>query len=143
MIEIRQLENITDGIAEQIHKIKVELSPSHKRSPEKYTHAVSNPGTIVLGAWDEDKLAGLAVVNTVYTLGATIYDIDDVAVLAKYQGQGIGKSLMQFVIELAKSRGISTLRLTSKPERKSANHLYQTLGFVKKETNSYRLNVRE
>ncbi len=143
MVEIRQLEKITDETAEQIYKIKAELSPSHKQNSEKYARAASNPGTIVLGAWDKDELAGLAVVNTVYTLGASIYDIDDVVVLGKYQGQGVGKSLMQFVIELARSQGISKLRLTSKPERKAANQLYQTLGFVKKETNSYRLDVRK
>jgi hypothetical protein len=37
---------------------------------------------------------------------------------------------------------VRTIDLTSRPSREAANHLYQTSGFVKRDTNVYRYDPR-
>jgi len=65
--------------------------------------------------------------------------IEDVAVLPSLQGKGVGRELMTRLISEAKRSQMSHLTLTSKPGRVAANALYSKLGFVRYETNNYRL----
>lgn len=67
--------------------------------------------------------------------------IEDVVVNESHRGKGIGTTLMQHVIAEAKRLQVKTLDLTSRPKREQANHLYQSLGFEKRETNVYRLTL--
>ena len=67
--------------------------------------------------------------------------IDDVVVSSTYRGQKIGERITKELIKIAKSAGAQCIDLTSNPKREAANKLYQKLGFVKKETNVYRLNL--
>ena len=63
-------------------------------------------------------------------------------VLPAYRGQGIGRTLLQRIIDFA---GIKLspidLRLTSNPARTEANALYQALGFKQRETNVYKMSL--
>ena len=60
-------------------------------------------------------------------------------VLSAYRGQGIGRTLMQRIIDFAGSKlSPIDLRLTSNPSRVEANALYEELGFEQYETNVYR-----
>jgi ribosomal protein S18 acetylase RimI-like enzyme len=53
------------------------------------------------------------------------------------RGKGIGKALVLYLLEIAKARGAKSVALTSNPGRISANRLYQSLGFKRRETNAY------
>ena len=59
------------------------------------------------------------------------------------RGKGIGEKLTQFAIDYAVEQGFAEIDLTSNPTRVAANKLYQKLGFVLRETNIYRLNIRK
>ncbi len=69
--------------------------------------------------------------------------VEDVAVLPAYQNQGVGRSLMEFVLKNASRRAPITLQLTSRPTRIAANAMYRNMGFEKKETNVYKLTIKE
>ena len=70
--------------------------------------------------------------------------IEDVVVSSQFRGQGLGRQLMEHVIDYArKELGEVDLHLTSRPSRVAANELYQKLGFQKRETNAYVLKLRE
>ncbi|HEX4290731.1 MAG TPA: GNAT family N-acetyltransferase [Trebonia sp.] len=56
-------------------------------------------------------------------------DIRAFAVAPQGQGQGVGRSLLQAVIERADKRGLRRLRLCTNPVMASAQHLYETSGF--------------
>jgi ribosomal protein S18 acetylase RimI-like enzyme len=56
-------------------------------------------------------------------------DIRAFAVAPQGQGQGVGRSLLQAVIERADKRGLRRLRLCTNPVMRSAQHLYETTGF--------------
>ena len=60
--------------------------------------------------------------------------LDDVVVDSALRGRGIGRLLLEGVIELARERGLRTLNLTSRPSRQSAIRLYESLGFERRDS---------
>lgn len=56
-------------------------------------------------------------------------DVRAFAVAPHGQGQGVGRSLLQAVIERADKRGLRSLRLCTNPVMRAAQHLYETTGF--------------
>ena len=67
--------------------------------------------------------------------------IEDVVVDKSMRGHSIGRKLVEHAIGFAKSLGSGTLMLTSRSTRVAANALYQSCGFLIKETNLYRMPV--
>lgn len=67
--------------------------------------------------------------------------VEDVVVDQNARGQGLGKSLMDHALAEAGKLGVKTIDLTSRPSRKNANRLYQSLGYQIRETNVYRRSV--
>lgn len=67
--------------------------------------------------------------------------IEDVVVDCDKRGRGIGKALVGAAVEAAREAGARTVELTSRPSRQAANKLYAGLGFERRETNVYRLNL--
>jgi len=63
--------------------------------------------------------------------------------LAAARGQGVGDALTRAMIDRAREFGAVTVDLTSRPSRDAANRLYQRAGFVRRETNIYRLTLRD
>ena len=59
------------------------------------------------------------------------------------RGSGLGRRLVQYAIGFCKEEGISMVYLTSNPKRVAANALYQAVGFERKETNMYKMNLNE
>lgn len=51
---------------------------------------------------------------------------------------------MEHIIDFARRElAPIDLQLTSRPERVAANEMYRRLGFVRRETNAYRMKIRE
>lgn len=67
--------------------------------------------------------------------------LEDLVVDEKYRSKGIATKLFLHAIESAKAEGVLSLNFTSRPERKAANRLYQSLGFEKRNTNVYRIKI--
>ncbi|MGH9274556.1 MAG: GNAT family N-acetyltransferase [Acidimicrobiales bacterium] len=68
--------------------------------------------------------------------------IEDVIVESSRNGEGIGRQLIEAMIARARELGCKTVDLTSRPSRETANHLYQSAGFERRETNVWRFTVR-
>ena len=67
--------------------------------------------------------------------------IEDVIVDQSSSGQGIGRMLTEAMLERARELGCATVDLTSRPSREAANHLYQKVGFVERDTNIFRFEL--
>ncbi len=67
--------------------------------------------------------------------------IEDVVVEDAARGRGVGAALVEQAVWLARARGARHVSLTSRPSREAANRLYERAGFVKRETNVYRLDL--
>lgn len=57
------------------------------------------------------------------------------------RGRGVAEGLCRAVLARAKDMGAITVDLTSSPTRSAANRLYQRLGFERRETNVYRVDL--
>ena len=56
----------------------------------------------------------------------------------RFDGDG---DLTAFEAKLAAETGCRTVDLTSRPSRLDANRLYEQLGFIRRETNVYRISL--
>jgi ribosomal protein S18 acetylase RimI-like enzyme len=74
-----------------------------------------------------------------HTLEFAIADIESVVVSFSCRGRGYGRELMSALVEAAKGFKAHHIQLTSNPARVAANRLYQELGFVRYETNCYKM----
>ena len=86
---------------------------------------------------DQERIIGTASLCPFSSPTGKKANIEDVVILPKYQGKGLGRRLMEKIIEDAGKLQPITLYLTSRPSRTAANILYQKLGFEQKETNVY------
>lgn len=99
----------------------------------------SDKDIIFVVARDGAKVIGMAAGYLIVKFGKKIGYIEEVVVSEAYRGQGIGRKLLELIIEEAKKARTRQLYLTSREGRTAANALYQKLGFEKRDTNNYRL----
>ncbi len=90
---------------------------------------------------DGGRIVAAGTLCVKHTLEFTIADIESVVVSSLCRGRGYGKELMSALMEAARRFGAHHIQLTSNPARVAANRLYQSLGFVKYETNCYKLEL--
>jgi ribosomal protein S18 acetylase RimI-like enzyme len=96
-IEIK--EDIILGIEEIINLYEDVEWHAYTKDKVKLKNAIEN-SLKVLTAWEDDKLVGLIrVVGDSHTI---VY-IQDILVLKKYQGKGIGSKLLSLILEKYKS----------------------------------------
>lgn len=67
--------------------------------------------------------------------------IEDVVVDTTARGLGVGAALVGAGVERARAAGARSVELTSRPSRQSANRLYTRVGFARRDTNVYRLEL--
>jgi len=91
----------------------------------------------------DDKVAGMLTVGMYLSPTGSKAWIEDVVVDEAYRGLGLGRVLMVHAMDNCKVEGIGTVYLTSNPRRVAANALYQSMGFGRKETNMYRLELKK
>lgn len=104
---------------------------------------INEPSSTLLLARNESGQIVGALTLTVYRVPTGIRSIiEDVIVDLSVRGQGIGESLMQQGIEIARQKGASNIALTSNPMRVAANKLYIKMGFEKRETNAYQMKLK-
>lgn len=89
----------------------------------------------------DGEIVGIASI-IIYTVpsGKKGY-IEDVVIDPKVRGRGLGSQLIQYLISYAKQQQVSKIDLSSNPSRKSAHALYESCGFLKRDTFVYRLNI--
>lgn len=98
----------------------------------------NNPFFLLL---DDGRVIGMLTVGVYLSPTGDKAWIEDVVVDKMFRGRGLGRKLVAHAIEYCKSQGINTLMLTSNPKRVAANALYQSLGFERKETNVYKMDL--
>jgi ribosomal protein S18 acetylase RimI-like enzyme len=140
MITISRLEEASDAAVKDINLLlpQVRSDPSqHKGSLADLQNIVQNNWTSMIVAKDEKRIIGMATIHIINNMGKRIAHVDDVVISDAYRRQGLGTKIICELIDVAKSRGVSQLRLTSRSARIAANKLYQQTGFKIGNTNVY------
>ena len=144
-MKIIQPTEITDEISIAFKTLIHQLSPNSKTpSKQNLEEIINSENSVLFIAKNENE----QIVGTLTLLINRIpsgqkVSIEDVVVDNRMRGKGIGEKLTLFAIDYAARKGFTEIDLTSNPTRVAANKLYQKLGFVLRETNIYRLNLRK
>lgn len=85
------------------------------------------------------RIVGMAILRWHELPAGRVGTVEDMVVSSKYRGKGYGAALTKAIVYFAKKQGVAYIDLTSRPERKVANKLYQKFGWKKRRTNVYRL----
>lgn len=93
-------------------------------------------------ATDNDAVVGTLTLVVFPIPTGTRAWIEDVVVDEASRGLGVGEALINSALDEARSRGVSSIDLTSRPTREVANALYQKLGFHRRETNVFRYSLK-
>jgi GNAT superfamily N-acetyltransferase len=96
---------------------------AEQRSLETMVKSIEN--SLCVGVYLRDKQVGFA---RIITDGATIYWLGDVLVDEAHRGHGIGKKLIESIVNWDKLQGMGGVLAT-----RDAHGLYEKYGFVRKE----------
>ena len=138
-----ELCSLSDSQIADLLELMKELNPDIPVTAEMQRRAVGAPGTRIFIAEDDAKrIVGCATLCVYESPTGRKASVEDVVVLSSCRGQGIGRTLLQRIIDFAGGKlSPIDLRLTSSPARVEANALYQALGFEQRETNVYKMSL--
>ena len=142
-MKVTELQSLSDWQMEDMKDVLGELSKELHVKPEILISAIENPGTHVFALLNNDeRIIGTATLCILELPTGRTAHVEAVVIKAVYRGQGLGRMLMEHVIDYAHFEfpGV-TIHLTSNPNRVAANELYKRLGFKKSETNVYRMKA--
>ncbi|WP_160133437.1 GNAT family N-acetyltransferase [Halococcus salsus] len=111
-------------------------APEYEFSPAAYVRDETETDLAYLGANDDRRplvvaVDGDDVVGCVYLYELTDdeAEIKRLYVREAYRGRGVGRRLLERLIEVAENEGYRSLRLDTAPYMEGAQHLYRQLGF--------------
>jgi ribosomal protein S18 acetylase RimI-like enzyme len=106
-------------------------SHSHEKGEQVIEGLRSHPSKVILLARLNTEFVGLIIgyINFATFSARPFINIHDVVVLENHQGTGIGKKLLQGIIERSKILNCSKITLEVREDNLSAKHLYKYFGF--------------
>jgi ribosomal protein S18 acetylase RimI-like enzyme len=102
---------------------------------------LADSSVTLLAAWQDDAIVGFALIAVYRRLSGTVAHLEDVVVDQAARGAGIGEALVRAAAAVARARGADRIELTTSPAREPANRLYRRLGYQRRETNVYGLDL--
>lgn len=126
--EVSDLEDLSElfhdfiGKASNVHKMEKQLRIIHGDS--NYYMAVADDGNKVIGT-----AMGIICYDLVGECG-TFMVAENVVVSPGFQGQGVGKALMQSIESFGRARECKYVILVSEIEREGSHAFYSALGYT-------------
>jgi GNAT superfamily N-acetyltransferase len=142
------IKAMNSDIPELIELLKIlfeqeaEFEPNSEAQRKALSRIILDPKIgIILVARDDEKILGM--INLLFTestaLGSKAAILEDMVVLAKSRGGGIGSKLIDYAISEAKKEGCKRITLLTDIENTKSQSFYQKKGFVKSKMMPYRL----
>jgi ribosomal protein S18 acetylase RimI-like enzyme len=142
---IEELTGVSEEIVQAFGKLMPQLTEfAQPPSRDELAMMVASSDTFIFLARDPQKqgeIIGTATLAISHSPTGRNGWIEDVVVDQDYRHRGWGKALTEACLVKARELGLRQVNLTSRPSRVAANHLYQSLGFVQRETNVYRYSL--
>ncbi|MEG9436769.1 GNAT family N-acetyltransferase [Edaphobacter sp. HDX4] len=91
--------------------------------PEGYV--LAKGGHIFFAVADEKPIGCCALI----AMSPDVYEVAKMAISETWQGRGIGRRLLAYTIQQARSLGAASLYLETNKKLSNAIHLYESLGF--------------
>lgn len=145
MVKIEEIIELSDSQVDELLVLMNELSPRTHMDVSQLRLVVQSSSSHLFAMMNtEGHVIGTASLCVCDSPTGRKVHVEDVVVFSSYRGQGLGRSLMEHLINYVRRELTpSDLYLTSKPSRIAANELYKALGFQQKETNVYKMHIGE
>ncbi|MFD0344817.1 GNAT family N-acetyltransferase [Streptomyces sp. NPDC127117] len=142
-VEVEVVRETTDEVVEAIARLLPQLS-STAGAPDRdsVARSVRSDTNTLLVARIDGRAVGMLTLIMFPLPSGLRGRIEDVVVDEAARGHGVGAALTEEALRLAGAAGARTVDLTSRPSRRSANRLYERLGFRARESTVYRFVVR-
>ena len=142
-IRIEVATSVTDDMVKAFERLTPQLSSSSPAPSRQHLEGIVNSDScrLLLAHEGEHIVGSLTLVVFPIPTGVRAW-IEDVVVDSSVRGKGVGEALNLKALEIARTEGAVTVDLTSRPSREAANRLYQRIGFVKRDTNVYRYDLK-
>ncbi len=140
-MKIREIKRFNITVYNAVLGLLLQLAPGTELPSKEHFKKIlkSDKTHLFIAELENRQIVGMLTIGTYEIPSGTRLWIEDVVVDESQRGKGFGRDLTLFAIGFARSLNAKSIELTSRPSRIEANKLYQSLGFVKRETNIYRL----
>ena len=139
-IDLLSLEQLTPEIQQQLANLYLQLNPINKQRSLLEVLQPSN-NVFVAICKDEEIIAGMALLSTYKVVSGYRGIVEDVVVDSAKRKKGIGKKLMNKLLEKASSIGLDEVLLFTGHHRKEAIGLYTSMGFEPRNSGVYNLKL--
>ena len=138
-IEVELVREVTDEVVEAFGRLLPQLSTSAPQlDASALTTIATWQGNSLLVARIDGVIVG-ALTLVVFPIPSGMRArIEDVVVDSEARGKGVGATLTQQALGIARELGARTVDLTSRPAREAANRLYERMGFARRDSRVYR-----
>lgn len=139
-IEILKKTQIDNRIQQQVEKLYNQLNADIRQRP--LHQVLQDDNHVIIGAcWVDQKIVGIALLATYKVISGHRGLVEDVVVDEAHRGEGIGRKLMEKLLEEARHQGLDEILLFTGHHRKAAINLYKSLGFNLRESGLYNLKL--
>lgn len=142
-MQIETIYSFTPQDYSDIARLMEVLDPTITFSEEKLQMVVNDSNAHLFVLRDNGRIIGCCTMAVFFSPTGKKASLEDVALLPEYQGQHLGRMLVEHALNEMRKEAPIHIQLTSRPSRVAANGLYKALGFHQKETNVYFLNVND
>jgi len=137
-IEILSGEHVTETMQQQVTELYKQLNDKIVQLPLKKILEDKN-SLVVVVCKEENRIVGISMMAMYKVISGHKGMIEDVVVDQAHRGKGIGRKLMEKLLEEGKNRRLDEILLFSGHHRTPAITLYKSLGFQLKDSGLYRL----
>ena len=138
-------------IEKLLHKVYVDGGFTEPKTAAKIfdSKAVLGRGeTLVARTEGGKQLAGMVIVvedssSASKLAAAGEVELHLLAVSPEFRGQGVGKSLVESAIELARKAGKTKMLLWTQPSMQAARAIYTAMGFVRHQSKDFKARARK
>ena len=135
-VKLLSQKDLTEGLQEQLSKLYVQLNAELKQlSLEKILE--EDKHIDIAASFQEEELIGIAMMANYKVISGYKGMIEDVIVSEAHRGKGIGRKLMEVLLQQAEKRKLDDILLFSGHQRTAAISLYKSLGFTLKNSGLY------
>lgn len=140
IIEILHKFELDEKVQLQIRELYKQLNATIEQRPLHQILQEDNHVVIAV-CKEKGRIVGIALMATYKVISGHRGMVEDVVVDTAHRGKGIGRKLMEKLIEEAKNRNIDEVLLFSGHHRKPAIKLYKSLGFNLRESGVYNMKL--
>jgi phosphinothricin acetyltransferase len=139
-IELLKADALTEIVQTQVEALYRQLNAENKQRPLSEVLQHDNNVHVIICKID-DTIVGIALLTTYKVISGYRGMVDDVVVDESQRGKGIGRKLMERLLEEGKNLGLDEILLFTGHHRTPAIKLYTSLGFDLRKSGLYSLKV--